>query len=50
MESPAYWITDDSGMEMAFGGLNATARDYAKLGELYRNNGRWGGKQVVPEA
>lgn len=50
MESPAYWIVDGEGMEMAFGGLNATARDYAKLGELYRNGGRWGGKQIVPAA
>lgn len=50
MESPAYWIVDDHGMEMTFGGLNATARDYAKLGELYRNGGRWGEKQIVPEA
>lgn len=50
MESPAYWIADGDGMEMAFGGLNATARDYAKLGELYRNGGRWGDKQLVPAA
>lgn len=48
MESPAYWIADGTGMEMAFGGLNATARDYAKLGELYRNGGRWGDKQILP--
>jgi CubicO group peptidase (beta-lactamase class C family) len=36
-ESPARWIVDKDGVEMAFGGLTATARDYAKLGELYRN-------------
>ena len=48
MESDAYWIIDNDGMEMAFGGLNATARDYAKLGELYRNDGRFRGKQIVP--
>lgn len=45
---PAYWMTDDEGMEMAFGGLNATARDYAKLGELYRKGGVWQGEQIVP--
>ena len=50
MESDAYWMVDDENMEMAFGGLNATARDYAKLGELYRNSGVWQGIQVVPEA
>ena len=49
MESPGYWIVDNFGVEMAFGGLNATARDYAKLGELYRNDGRWQGEQVVPK-
>lgn len=50
MESDAYWMLDSENMEMAFGGLNATARDYAKLGELYRLGGRWNGVQVVPRA
>ena len=48
MESDAFWLVDSEGMEMAFGGLNATARDYAKLGELYRNGGVWQGGQIVP--
>jgi CubicO group peptidase (beta-lactamase class C family) len=48
MERDAYWITDDSGMEMAAGGLQMTARDYAKLGQLYLQGGRWRGTQVVP--
>ena len=47
MESDAYWLVDDENVEMAFGGLNATARDYAKLGELHRLNGAWQGKQIV---
>jgi len=47
-ESTAYWLTDSSGMEMVFGGLNATARDYAKLGEMYRLGGRFNGEQIVP--
>jgi hypothetical protein len=50
MESDAYWMLDSENMEMAFGGLNATARDYAKLGELYRLGGRWNGRQIVPRA
>jgi CubicO group peptidase (beta-lactamase class C family) len=33
---------------MAFGGVNLTARDFAKLGELYRRGGEWNGTQVVP--
>jgi len=47
-ESPAHWLVDSEGMEMAFGGLNATARDYAKIGELYRLGGKWNGQQIVP--
>ncbi len=47
-ESAAHWLVDNHGMEMAFGGLNATARDYAKLGELYRLGGQLNGKQIVP--
>lgn len=48
-ESDAYWLVDRTGREMAFAGLNVTARDFAKLGELYRNGGRWNGRQLVPE-
>lgn len=47
-ESDAFWLVDSEGMEMAFGGFNATARDYAKLGELFRNGGTWNGRQIVP--
>lgn len=31
------------------GGIQLTPLDFAKFGELYRNHGRWGGEQVVPE-
>ena len=47
--SDAYWIVDNTGMEFALGGLNITARDYARLGMLYLDSGRWQGKQIVPE-
>ena len=50
MESDAYWLIDRNGMELAFGGLNAVLRDYARLGQLYLNEGRWAGEQVVPRA
>lgn len=49
-EADAYWITDDAGMEFALGGLNMTLRDYAKLGQLYLDSGRWKGEQIVPES
>ncbi len=50
MESAGSWLLDASGMEMVLGGLNLTARDFAKIGELFRNGGRWRGEQLVPEA
>ena len=37
MQDDAYYMVDDSGMEVALGGLNATLRDYAKFGLLYLN-------------
>lgn len=46
-ESPSFWITDMLGTEMVYGGLNMTARDFAKLGELYRNDGMWQGKRII---
>ena len=30
------------------GGLQLSALDYAKYGQLYQNKGRWNGKQIVP--
>jgi CubicO group peptidase (beta-lactamase class C family) len=50
MEADAYWLVDGLGMELAFGGLNAVLRDYARFGQLYLNGGRWKGEQIVPEA
>jgi len=48
MESDAFWIIDCNGMELAFGGLNAVLRDYARFGQLYLNEGAWKGEQVIP--
>lgn len=47
MEYPAEWLIDDTGFELALGGLNATLRDYAKLGQLYLHEGKFNGKQIV---
>lgn len=43
-----YWIVDKAGSAMAYGGFNATARDYARVGELFRLNGQFNGKQILP--
>jgi len=48
MESPGYWVVDSFGREMAFAGLLLTARDFARIGELYRNGGDWRGRRIVP--
>lgn len=48
MTHAGHWLLDSQGVEMAFGGLNLTARDFARLGELYRLQGQWRGQQVVP--
>ena len=45
-----YWLLDSEGMEMAFAGLNITARDYAKFGELYRLDGKLNRQQIVPKS
>ena len=47
--SEAYWIIDKAGMEFALGGLNITTIDYARLGQLYLDSGRWNGNQIIPE-
>ncbi|MFE4536585.1 serine hydrolase domain-containing protein [Streptomyces scopuliridis] len=49
MTSPGHWLIDSSGTELSFNGLNLTARDYARLGELYRADGVVNGVRVLPE-
>lgn len=48
-ERDGYWWVDTSGVEAAFGGLNLTARDFARLGELYRLGGVWDGSRLLSE-
>lgn len=31
------------------GGIRMNALDFAKYGQLYKNNGSWGGKQLIPK-
>ncbi|WP_447741960.1 serine hydrolase domain-containing protein [Pseudomonas laurentiana] len=50
LESDSYWLLDGKGVEMAFAGLNMTARDFAKLGELFRCKGNWRGTQIISQA
>ncbi|KLA30768.1 serine hydrolase domain-containing protein [Bacillus cereus] len=48
MEENAYYITDETKVEQASAGLNATARDMARFGQLLLNNGEYNGKQILP--
>lgn len=48
MEYDATWSLDKkNGVEKTFCCLNARARDFAKIGRLYLNEGNWNGKQIV---
>lgn len=49
-EQDAYIVVDQAGTHFAGGGLNASLRDMARFGETMRNNGRFNGQQIVPEA
>ena len=48
-ESDGYWLIDNQGVEIVFGCFNAVLRDYARLGLLFLNEGKWGGQAIVPE-
>ena len=47
-EADASWIIDKGGYEAAYFGINATVRDYARLGMLLANHGALGGRQIIP--
>jgi CubicO group peptidase (beta-lactamase class C family) len=51
MESDATWNVDSKHRKevRAFCCLNATARDFAKLGRLFLNNGNWNGQQLISQ-
>lgn len=49
-EQDAYFTIDTVGNELAGGGLNASLRDLARVGEMMRNDGRFNGQQIVPKA
>ena len=48
-EYNATWNVDSRKrkQEIAFAGLNATARDFAKLGRLYLQKGKWNGQTLL---
>ncbi len=42
------WPTDPQGVHLGGGGLKLTARDMARFGQLWLQEGRWDGQQLVP--
>jgi len=49
MEYGGAWNIDhDNGLEKTWCCLSATAKDYAKLGRLYLEQGSWNGEQLIP--
>ena len=47
--SDYYWHIDPNGVANGGSGVRLTARDLAKFGLLYMNNGQWDQSQIVPE-
>jgi CubicO group peptidase (beta-lactamase class C family) len=45
----AYWHQDPQGYHIGGFGLGLSARDLAKIGFLYLNNGYWNGQSIVSE-
>lgn len=51
MEYDGSWSIDrkKNGLEKTFCCLNARARDFAKIGRLYKNKGNWNGMQIISQ-
>jgi CubicO group peptidase (beta-lactamase class C family) len=47
MEQNAEWSTDEEGMEKAYCCIHSNARDFAKLGQLFLDDGKVGDKQIL---
>ncbi|WP_228442038.1 serine hydrolase domain-containing protein [Chryseobacterium nematophagum] len=47
MEHNAEWSTDESGMEKTYCCIHSNARDFAKLGQLFLDNGKVGDHQIL---
>jgi len=46
----AVWQQSDEGVDLGFSGFHAATESIAKLGQLHLHNGRWGDRQLLPEA
>jgi len=48
IEKPV-WESNQSGINLGFGGLSLKTMDIAKFGQLYLQRGVWNGQRIVPE-
>lgn len=49
-QNPAKWTIDTKdGDERSYCCFYTNARDFARLGKLYKDSGRWNGKQLIPQ-
>lgn len=47
---PAFWnLDDEGGMEKTFSAVYSNARDFARMGKLYLNNGKWNNQKIVSQ-
>ena len=44
------WWRDGAGHTLGYCCFDTTSRGYARFGQLYLQDGEWGGKQVIPES
>jgi CubicO group peptidase (beta-lactamase class C family) len=49
-ENKAYYLVDPLDTEVAMGGLNASLRDVARLGQTMLQMGQWEGREVIPNS
>jgi CubicO group peptidase (beta-lactamase class C family) len=49
LEHAPYYLTDGFGTAFVLGGLNLITRDYARMGQMFLQNGNYNGTQIVPQ-
>lgn len=49
MEHEGHVMLDPTGVEVAFAGMSASARDLGRIGQMLLQRGRWDGQQIIPE-
>ena len=47
-EKQPFYLSDSEENAFALGGLNITSRDYARFGQVFMDNGKWQGEQIIP--